>query len=397
MKQHFTTLPLNKINRRRFLRTLGVVSASLPLGLSTEVLAKTSNSNIRNHEFLISAQGNDNEHYGLGWIDPSIPFSRNLTSGFRGHGVAQHPHQPERIIMMARRPGQCGIEMTLPNGHLRERFSNQENREFQGHACFSGDGKILFTSEMDATNGEGKIGRRDAETFAWLGEFDSYGIEPHELKLMPDGITLVIANGGLLTDTTDGRTTTNLESMNSSLVYINSLTGELIERHKLAESKASIRHLDVTTDGSVAISMQVQRQALTHQEPIALTAIHRQGQEIVLLDAPETLLLNLQDYIGSVVVHNKERIAAFTSPRGNLALFWHCDTYQLLGYHAFHDVCGITVSHDQRSFILSNSNGELRYIDALTLQEQKQRRLEFNAMRWDNHLLSVALPTEKNS
>ena len=299
--------------------------------------------------------------------------------------------------MMARRPGQCGIEMTLPNGHLRERFSNQENREFQGHACFSGDGKILFTSEMDATNGEGKIGRRDAETFAWLGEFDSYGIEPHELKLMPDGITLVIANGGLLTDTTDGRTTTNLDSMNSSLVYINSLTGELIERRQLAESKASIRHLDVASDGTVAIAIQVQRQALNHQNRVPLTGIHRQGHDIVTLDAPETLMLNLQDYIGSVAIHNKERIAAFTSPRGNLAVFWHCDTHKLLGYHAFHDVCGLTVSQNQRSFILSNSNGELRYISALTLQEEKRRRLTFNAMHWDNHLLSVALPTEKIS
>jgi len=71
--------------------------------------------------------------------------------------------------------------------------------------------------------------------------------------------------------------------------------------------------------------------------------------------------------------------------------FWHIDSGQLAGYHAFHDVCGLSVSQDQQYFILSNSAGEIRRISALSLQENRQLRQQFDGMHWDNHLFSVAL------
>jgi len=51
------------------------------------------------------------------------------------------------------------------------------------------------------------------------------------------------------------------------------------------ESKSSIRHLDIASDGTVAIAMQIQRSAMTHDNPIPLGAIHKPNEDIKLLTA----------------------------------------------------------------------------------------------------------------
>ena len=91
--------------------------------------------------------------------------------------------------------------------------------------------------------------------------------------------------------------------------------------------------------------------------------------------------------MGSVAICNDSRIAGFASPQGNLAAFWNIDDGQLVGYHRLRDVCGIAVSSQRGAFILSNSFGELRELDAATLEERRERRLKLPAYRWDNHLL----------
>ncbi len=97
----------------------------------------------------------------------------------------------------------------------------------------------------------------------------------------------------------------------------------------------------------------------------------------------------MKDYMGSVAINNKARVAGFTSPRGNLVAFWHLDNQQPLGYHRLHDVGGIAVSHDQEHFVISNSSGQIRHIHALTFQETREKRLELPGIHWDNHLLSA--------
>ena len=285
------------------------------------------------------------------------------------------------------------MEVNLLSGDITARFACQPGRHLHGHACFSADGRQLFTTESDFVSGRGKIVVRDASTYQWLGEFDSHGIGPHELKLMPDGKTLVVANGGLRTHPDSGRKIRNPDTMRSSLSYLRASDGVLLDEQTLTEPKASIRHLDIAADGTVAVATQVQRAAMADNHIVAPGAVHTPGKTLQPLPAPVALLSQFNDYMGSVAVHNGERIAGFSSPRGNLVAFWHLDRYELLGYHAFHDVCGLTVSHDQRCFVLSSSTGQLRRIDAKTLQEQPGLRLQIPAMHWDNHMISLTLNT----
>lgn len=382
------SLPIN-LSRRSLAKAIAVFGASTPLLSHAAFDFGWFSNDDTNNELWFSAQGRDKENYSLGWVDPTYESSDQSRAKFRGHGLCQNPAEPEQVIMFARRPGTQGIRLNVTTQKQDGSFFSADDRHMQGHGCYSADGQWLYCTESQMSTGEGKITVRDGVTLELVNEFNSHGIGPHEIALMPDGITLVVANGGLLTHPDSGREVLNLETMHSTLSYIDSRSGELISEYSLPETKASIRHLDVAADGTVAIALQVQRKAMTHNELISLAAIHKPGQEIKVLEAPEALMIKLNDYMGSVAIHDQSRVVAFTSPKGDLAMFWHLDDLSLQGYHSFHDVCGLTVSQDNKYFVLSNSAGKIRQINARTLKLDKQKSLHFPDKSWDNHMISV--------
>ena len=369
------------INRRQF---LGFMLAS---GFAPNIFARPH----AQHEYWISAQGNRDDRYGLTRFDASGNRIDTTLSGFRGHGSAQHPLRPSSVIMFSRRPGTHAIDIDVTSGEVVAEFHARADRCFTGHGCFSQDGKLLYTVEADIHTGEGKIVIRDSHSYRQLGEFDSYGIGPHQMLLMPDGKTLVVANGGILTRPETGRKKLNLDSMISSLAYIDSRNGQCVDQQYVAESKASIRHLDVADDGTVAIAMQVQRSAMQGKHTVALGAVHKPGNNLRLLQQPEGVIRHMNDYAGSVTINNRTRVVGFTSPKGNLAAFWHLDSGAFAAYHQFADVCGLTVSADRKHFVLSNSFGALRLLDASTLKENRAARKTFADTHWDNHMITVTL------
>ena len=379
------------LSRRRLLKTLAVLGVSLPAANVLLNLTKHGASN--EEELWLSAQGRHQDQYSLGWINPMRNDTQRVLSNFRGHGLCLNPINPEQVVMLARRPGLEGIAIDLKTNKPQQVFQCSKNHHMQGHACFSHDGQYLFSSESNYKTGQGKVVVRETTNFKQVHEFSSHGIGPHELLMMPNSEHLVIANGGLLTHPDSGRKVLNYDHMHSSLTYLDSKNGELLDQQTLSETKASIRHIDVSKDGIVAAALQVQREALKHNQPIELAALHTPGQSITTLTSPESLLLKLNDYMGSVKINSSQRIAAFTSPRGNLAMFWNIDDGSFQNYHGFHDVCGLAVSQDKNYFVLSNSAGKIRRINAHTLKEDPKMRLNFPDKSWDNHMLSVSLPS----
>jgi hypothetical protein len=379
-----------KISRRSLAKAVAGLGISSPL-LGYAALDLGWFSAKTNNELFVSAQGK--EHYSLGWVNPNKEICDQLSANFRGHGLCQNPAKPEQVIMFARRPGTQGIRMNTLTGELDGHFHSSQNRHMHGHGCFSHDGEFLYCVESDYHSGEGKITVRNGQSLELINEFSSHGIGPHEIALMPDYQTLVVANGGLLTHPDSGRRVLNYESMDSTLSYIDSKSGSLISEHRIKESKASIRHLDVAADGTVAMALQVQRKAMGTNELVSLAAIHKKDQPIIMLEAPESLTIKLNDYMGSVKIHNKSRTAAFTSPKGDLVMFWHLDDLSLQSYHAFHDVCGLTISQNNKYFVLSNSAGKIRHINAMNLTEDTELRLQFPNKQWDNHMLSISIPS----
>ncbi|MBV1907902.1 MAG: DUF1513 domain-containing protein [Kangiellaceae bacterium] len=398
------TSDIQTITRRQFIANAGIGLSSFVF--SPMLLASRQNpTNLKDDyvnaantkQLFLAATGDSQQSYGMSWTSAIENQTATRLTNFRGHSVDFNPRHSNFAILFGRRPSKQLIRIQIPNNKIDKVVSCEANRHFFGHGCFSHDGKKLYTSEASLTNegkvkaGEGIIGVRDPDTLQKTDEFKSFGIGPHEIKFIPNTDTLVVANGGLLTRPQSGRTKLNLNTMQSNLSYVDVRTKRLIEVASVPESKASIRHIDITPDGTVAIAMQFQREAAGHNKTVALSASHRMGNDIQLFEQPETLISQMNDYAGSVAVHPTNRVAGFTSPKGNVAAFWNVDTGRIIGYHSFSDVCGICLTQDINHFALSNSRGQIRLLDVISLKEKKEYRRSYQNIRWDNHLTSMTL------
>ncbi len=251
---------MNLLNRRQL--GLALTGAALATGCDDE------GADGPHGEVIVSAQGVDQAHYAI--TGSSADAVVSMPTGFRGHGLAVHPLREGIVVMVARRPGTTLVLADLSTGEELARVEAIEGTHLFGHAVFSEDGTRLYVTEGDVAAGQGLIGVRDAETLDLIEHYPSYGVGPHELALMPDGDTLVVANGGILTRPDTGREKLNLDTMDPTLSYIDRHTGDLLEEVRLDESKSSIRHLAVRADGTVALGVQLQREVASTTDPVPL-------------------------------------------------------------------------------------------------------------------------------
>lgn len=297
----------------------------------------------------------------------------------RGHAAAAHPTEP-LAVAFARRPGTFAVVIDCAIGTEVTRLETPEGRHFYGHSAFSSDGTRFFATENNYKTGEGRISVWDAKTFERLGDFSSGGIGPHDIRLMPDGQTLVIANGGIETHPETGRTKLNLPVMRPNLSHV-SLTGGLLEQMELPSAlhKNSIRHLAVRGDGLVGFAMQWQGSQTEHPP---LLGLHRMGRDPVLLSATAANQRHLQGYAGSVAFSTDGATIAITCPRGNALHRFDVQTATFTDASALQDVCGLGAGLD--GLIFTTGTG---LFGALNQAEPKV--LTRSDCQWDNHLIPI--------
>ena len=163
------------------------------------------------------------------------------------------------IAVFARRPGKYIIVVNVLSGEKLAQVTCKEDRHFYGHGVYSPDGKWLYTTENEYDSGRGVIGVYDVkDRYRLVETLPAYGIGPHEIGLLADGKTMVVANGGIMTHPETGREKLNLAEMDSSLTYIEINSGKLLSAQRLLPKLRlmSIRHLDVGPDDNVAVVMQ---------------------------------------------------------------------------------------------------------------------------------------------
>ncbi|MBV7393785.1 DUF1513 domain-containing protein [Mameliella sediminis] len=350
-------------NRRHFLAGL----------LAASACPQPTWANAGGPAFLSAAMTRDGRYQlcGLG-ADGQITFAIPLPD--RGHAAAAHPERP-LAVGFARRPGRFAVVLDCATGQEIARFDAPEGRHFYGHGAFSPDGTRLFTAENDFDAARGVIGIWSLEDGGQrIGEFDSHGTGPHDIKLMPDGKTLVVANGGIETHPDSGRVKLNIPVMAPSLAFLG-LDGRLLDQQRLDRSlhKNSIRHLAVGPDGTVGFAMQWQGD-LSQSPP--LLGLTRLGQTPRLLTAPPDQQARMQGYAGSIALSPHRQEVAITSPRGGLAQVF--DTASGLLRRSIHmpDVCGIAARDGD--FLLTAGTGEVRGTRTAT-----------HDLHWDNHLIPV--------
>jgi len=373
------------IDRRHVLNSLLALTGGLVCSLTFKAaLGVTAKDGHDQEQLFAAARKHLNGDYSAALFSLSGDV-RAIPLPERGHDVAVRPYTQD-VVVFARRPGNFAVRFCPDKNKKPLFFYARPGRHFYGHGIFSADGRLLYTTENDFEAGQGIIGVWDAtDNYRWIGEFQSYGIGPHDLALLDDGLTLVVANGGTETHPETGRQILNLAEMAPSLVYINAQTGDLIERAELPKSRhqLSIRHLSVANHNRVVFGCQYKGPA-QHIQP--LIGLHDRGGQIRLAHGPQDVLVGLKNYIGSVGVDRSGEIVAASSPRGNIITFWAASDGRYLGKRDLKDGCGIAPTHKQGRFLLTSGQGvaALGGVNAHASQTVKQFQT-----RWDNHCALV--------
>lgn len=309
----------------------------------------------------------------------------------RGHDLTCRPGTRDCVVF-ARRPGAFAAVLNTDGARPLLWFAASQGRHFNGHGVFSRDGRLLYSTETDMTGekSRGVIGIRDAAAgYRRIGEVASGGMDPHDIALLGDGRTLVVANGGIETDPETGRLPLNLASMEPSLVYVDLRSGDIIERHSLGRSlhQLSIRHLAVMKGDLVVFGCQYEGPA---GDLPPLVGFHRRGSDPVLVGAPGDIQPQLKNYIGSVAADRSGTVAAASAPKGGTILFWDAESRRYLGSRRLEDGCGLAEGRSAGAFLLTSGAGAVVEHHPLAGTDRQATPPEWTSVSWDNHAIAIS-------
>jgi len=305
----------------------------------------------------------------------------------RGHDVTVRPATGECVVF-ARRPGTYAVAYHRPDGLAPVPFRSATARHFYGHGVCSHDGRLLYTTENDFANARGIIGVRNADNgYRQIGEFFSHGTGPHDLALLSDGHTLVVANGGIVTHPEEGRRMLNVASMQPNIAYIDTRTGDLLEQHVLSPDlhKLSMRHLAVTPDDQVVVGCQFVGPKT--MRPM-LVATHRRQEDVALISAPGRRYGTLRNYVSSIATDQTGRYAMATSSKGSAALLFDLETRSITRQFSLADVSGVAARRGRAGFVTTSGTGAT-YVSR-DEADGSMREVAVNpGCAWDNHLTAL--------
>jgi hypothetical protein len=360
----------------------------LLLGLFGVAVSATAARAAPTPQQILGSRGDDGNAFFVTGFDTEGRVAFDLPLPGRGHGFAVRADRGEAVLF-ARRPGSYATILDPKAGRLVHEMPAAPDRWFNGHGTYDAAGRKLYASETIASTGDGVIGVYDASAaYRRLGEFPSGGLDPHDIRLLPDGRTLVVANGGILTDPDAPGIQLNLDTMRPSLAYLDAASGRLRQEVFLAPElhQLGIRHLAVAADGTVAIAMQFAGPSML---TTPLVGTHRFGAPAIeFLPLEEPLLVRLRGYCGSAAMDATGTLLGVTSPRGNLAVFWDLKSGHMLGTGSVTDGCAIAADGDGGFLVGSGLGGMFRYRDAAGRQERLALKLA-DAGRWDNHMMPL--------
>lgn len=365
-----------------------VVSRRTAIGLlAASAILPTGIAGAAAEQLYLNAYGSK-AGFGVAGFDAAGRIRYSLALPGRGHSFAQ---SRDVAVAFSRRPGDYAMVFAARDGKERHRIAAAEDRSFCGHGVFTTDGSLMFATEVVGSTGEGVLGIYDAtQGYRRIGEYPTHGLDPHEIRLMPDGRTLVVANGGILMLADMPRLKLNIPDMDPSLVYLDAATGRLIRQVRPGRDlrQLSIRHIAIDRHGRVAIAMQYEG---PETDEVPLVAWHGGPEDpkgLRFLPIPPEQRAGLRQYCGSAAMDGEGRLLAVTSPRGNRMLLWDMDAGRYLAAAEMPDICGVAAQMDGlRGFIVSNGLGRIATCsDSAVLAALNNA----GGQRWDNHMMAIS-------
>lgn len=356
------------INRRQLLKASSALTVS---SLLAGCGARQTN------QWLVSAMSDNQGNHFAAAVDAHGTLVNKVRLPERGHDALALPTKPGHALIFARRPDRFLLEVDFASGQIVQQINSEPDSHFYGHGALSVDGKYLFTTENAFDQAKGIVVVRDASNYQVLARYESGGVGPHELKLMPNGKQLVIANGGIETHPDTPRVKLNLRTMQPNLAYLEIASGKVIDSYQPQHHQQSLRHLDVDTDGTVYVGVQYQG---NKSDLHPLIYGHKGETQLQAFRAPKQQWLSMRQYTASVLVDNI--FVTVSCPRANQVTYWDKKSKRFVGKNEFKDVAGLAKLNGQA--FASNGFGELMHINSSQAIKPTNHQLRF-----DNHMTQI--------
>ena len=294
----------------------------------------------------------------------------------RAHAGAAHPTRAETVVF-ARPPGNFALVTDIAAEQVIAELAPPDGCQLNGHGVYADGGATLLTVEQTALGSEGLIGFWDvASGYTRIGEIPTHGRGPQDVRLMPDGRTLVVANAGTGAET--GTAASSPEEA-PSLSYV-SLAGELLERTRLAAEQTSgaIRRLALRDDGLVGFALQWSGDPESGQPVLGL---HRRGTRPVLAQPPRAEAQAMRGHAGAIAFSGDGTEIAVSSPRGGRLHRFSADG-TFFGAEMLTGVVGL--APHPAGFVATEAYGGI-----VTLGADGVQMLAEHDLSWEEQILAV--------
>ena len=259
------------MNRRYFCLSLAALGGMPKLGFALTPAATPPQSALIGAAWRGPNSGDTYQAGALAadWDTRKLAIRYEIPLPTRPHGLL--PEADGGLLVIGVRPGAWMLRCD-GNGKLMQQISLSDEfsaSRLNGHAVVAQTGEVIFTTETDSKTGRGKIGVRDRLSLRKLDEWETHGIDPHQLVLDDYG-QLYIANGGVPRTAADKKH--DLQRMDSSLVKLDAKTGRLLQQWQLEDKRLSMRHLawsDSPVDGKRYLGIAMQAE---HDDPLTRAA-----------------------------------------------------------------------------------------------------------------------------
>jgi len=359
--------------RRAFLKAAGA-------GFAASLLPRQVAALERNDLVFASSVRKASGGYGAVLLGERGDLIASIDLPDRGHDITIS-REAGRGVVFARQPGTFALVFDPSGRDAPVTLTSVEGRHFYGHGVFSPDGRLLYATESDFEAAQGVIGIYDAsDGYRRIGEFPTYGTGPHEMLLMPDGVTFVIANGGIETHPDFGRAELNIETMDPSVVFVDRRDGRLVGQLRLEAGlhQLSIRHMAIDGRGRAWFGCQYKGAPADSPQLVGYATM---DGAIELVELPPGTLADLRNYVGSVAASADGTTIAVSSPQGDLLVAIDAEGRRPVLVETLRNGCGLAA--DDTGFVATSGDGEM-----IGIAGSERERQQF-AFLFDNHVLRV--------
>jgi hypothetical protein len=370
--EEVTLMPFDLTRRQSLLAACAVTCAAWQPGAS---LAAASDDLLGGGRYQEVRDGP--LRFSISRVQPATGKVRLIDVPFFPHGLTAHPLDRHRIFAFEKMGIGAGV-VDLATMRWLTAIAPVSNRRFYGHGACSPDGEFLYSTETDA-QGIGVMGVREAASLRYVGDFPSFGANPHDCTLIEGGRVMVIANGG-----GDGAST-----QTPCISYVDVRTRKLLEKSDMLDVRFNTGHLFPMV-GRESVVVSAPRLGLGVEHPGAISR-QRPNQALAVFKTPEPVTQSLLGEALSVVALPSKDLLIVTHPTPGLLTFWHLDSGAYIKSLPLAHARGIVQGVDEHTLWISHgAAASLAALSLATLELLPHARMD-NTFLGGSHLFNHAL------